>query len=104
MVLKENQFYCVKCRKAVSCGADTIKLTCFKNKKTGSTSALTSKCCKCGTKLVKFVAKDKTSSLRSKYGRSKKRCSKRKSRKRSGSKRRSKKRSGSKKRSKRRSC
>lgn len=82
-MMKENQFYCVKCHKKVEIPASELHLKMIKNRKSGSIPALVGKHKACGTKCVKFVKKEKVKSLRSK----------RKSRrsKRSGSKRKSKK-------------
>ena len=66
--MKVNEFYCVKCRKAVKIGADDICLKYFKNKKIGKVTALRAQCSKCDTNLTKFVKHDSAKKLEEKYG------------------------------------
>jgi hypothetical protein len=70
--MKQNQFYCVACRKKVSVPAKSIRLTSIKNKRSGSIPALKAKC-KCGTKLTRFVSRKSASKMRSKGGKSRSR-------------------------------
>ena len=63
--MKQNQFYCVACRKKVSVPAKSIRLTSIKNRRSGSIPALKAKC-KCGTKLTRFVSRKSASKMRSK--------------------------------------
>ena len=67
--LKINQFYCVSCRKKVSCGAEDIKLGYFKNYKAtgGKVPALKSNCKNCDCKVSKFVKRDNVVSLKKKF-------------------------------------
>ena len=67
--LKQNQFYCVKCRKRVTSHPDDICVKNIRNRKTGSIPALKSECPKCGTKLFKFSKRKDATKLRSKFGR-----------------------------------
>ena len=75
--MKQNQFYCVACRKKVSVPTKSIRVTSIKNRRSGSIPALKAKC-KCGTKLTRFVARKSASKMRSKYGKSKSRSGARK--------------------------
>lgn len=90
--MKNNEFYCVKCRGVVSIPSNKVCLVALNNSKRGKIPALRGDCKKCNVKLTKFVKLSSVPKLTKMYGM----C-------RSGSKRRSKKKSGSKKRSKRRS-
>lgn len=65
--MKQTEFYCLKCRKAVT-PKDEIKLRKLKNGK----HALVSYCHKCDTKLFKFVKEDDVEKLSAKY----KKCTK----------------------------
>ena len=100
-MMKENQFYCVKCHKKVEIPASEVHLTMIKNRKTGSIPALVGKHKACGTKCVKFVKREKVASLRSRKSRRSKRKSGKKSK--SKSKRKSKSKSKKSKRKSRRS-
>jgi hypothetical protein len=64
MVLKETEFYCVKCKKSVNIPKKDV---CFKNLK-NSAPALVGYCKKCDCNLTKFVKHDKANSLKNKYG------------------------------------
>lgn len=55
--LKKNEFYCVKCRRAVRAKPADICVKTYRNKKVGSVSALKASC-KCGTNLTRFISKD----------------------------------------------
>lgn len=62
--MKQTEFYCVKCRKAVNIADKSdIRLRTLKNGK----HALVSKCRKCDTKLFKFVKEDDVKKLSDKY-------------------------------------
>jgi hypothetical protein len=84
--MKDNQFYCVKCRKAVAVAAGDISLVSLKNKKrrSGKMPALKAHCRMCNTNLTKFVKEASVKKLGGKYkkSRSKKRSKKRRSRSR----------------------
>ena len=66
--MRENEFYCVKCRKVVKVPKDDICLTFIKNKKIGKIPALKGECAKCDTNLTKFVKVDDAEKLENKYG------------------------------------
>jgi hypothetical protein len=70
MVLKETEFYCVKCRKSVNIPKKDICFKNFKNSKMvgGKAPALVGYCKKCDCNLTKFVKHDKANSLKNKYG------------------------------------
>lgn len=67
-MLKRNEFYCVKCRKRMTCKNEDMCVKIYKNKKTGETPALRGVCSKCGTNLTKFVKRDDVGHLIEKYG------------------------------------
>lgn len=64
--MKTNQFYCVSCKKKVTCNAAD---TCVVKTKNGR-SALKSKC-RCGCKLYKFISDASAPRMRSKRGKCK---------------------------------
>ena len=66
--MKTNQFYCVKCRKAVTVNQDYICFKYLKNKKIGKIPSLKAECSKCDTILTKFVKHDDATKLKKKYG------------------------------------
>ena len=70
MVLKQNEFYCVSCRKAVRVSNEDMCVKEFKNKraKTGKTPALVGTCNKCSHKVVKFIKRDDVKKLKAKVG------------------------------------
>lgn len=65
--MRQNEFYCVKCRKIVKVGNDDICLTFIKNKRIGKIPALKAECNKCETNLTKFVKVDDVEKLEKKY-------------------------------------
>lgn len=66
--LKQNQFYCVSCRKRVTVPHDDICFKTLKNpKRKGGVPALRGECSKCGTSLTKFVALKDVPKLKAKY-------------------------------------
>lgn len=67
--LNVNQFYCVSCRKPISCSAEDIKVGYFKNYKapSGKVPVLKAKCSKCDCKVSKFVKRDKVAALKKKF-------------------------------------
>jgi hypothetical protein len=64
--LKENQFYCVKCKKIVT-GSD-ICVKIYKTSTRRMLPALKAVHNKCDTNLTKFVSMDKKDKLIDKYG------------------------------------
>ena len=66
--LSETQFYCVKCRKAVTVKADDMCVKVYRNKRAGMTPTLKGQCVYCDTSLTKFIARDSTKDMTSKYG------------------------------------
>lgn len=67
--LSENQFYCVSCRARVTMPKADICVKSFRNKRTGSSPALVSKCKKCGgAHLTKWISPDKKAAMTKKYG------------------------------------
>ena len=68
-MMKQLEFYCVSCRKTVSCKKADVGVIHYKNKKTGTTPALRCEGCpKCGTPLSKWVKKDDVDKLLKKFG------------------------------------
>lgn len=69
--LKEREFYCVKCRKRVTCPKADISVKVYKNKRssTGKSPALVCFCHKCDCNLTKFIKRTKEKALAKKYGR-----------------------------------
>ncbi len=67
--LKENQFYCVSCRKRVAVPVDDIKFKLLRSprRRSGKAPALRSQCGKCATNLTKFVKSVKAAALKKKY-------------------------------------
>lgn len=67
--LKQNEFYCVKCRKRVTVPADNICVKQYANKRVGrKISMLKGECKKCGTGVNKIFADAKLSAMKAKYG------------------------------------
>lgn len=68
--MRQNQFYCVSCRKKVSAKPDDICFKYLKNKnmKNGKMPSLKSECTKCNTNLTKFIKNDDVKKLQNKYG------------------------------------
>jgi hypothetical protein len=66
--MKLNQFYCVKCRKAVTVKQNDICFKYLKNKKIGKVPSLKGECGKCDTNLTKFVKNVDATKLKKKYG------------------------------------
>ena len=83
--MKENQFYCVKCRKAVTVHVEDICVSNIKNKKTGKVPVVKA-VCKCGTNLTKFIKRDDVSDMEDRLGKCSRKRSSRKSRKRASRK------------------
>jgi hypothetical protein len=65
--LKQNQFYCVKCRKAKTAKADDICLTVYDNERIGPVPALKA-VCSCNTNLTKFIKRSAVQGMKKKYG------------------------------------
>ena len=66
--LNENQFYCVACRKAMSCKHEDIKLSYVKNSKAPSKKVPVLRGTpKCEHKVIKFVSRDSVPELKKKY-------------------------------------
>lgn len=68
--LKQQEFYCVSCRKRVKSDADDICVKVYKNKRMydGKAPALRSTCQKCDTNLTKFIKHSDTKRMQDKYG------------------------------------
>jgi hypothetical protein len=67
--LKENEFYCVKCRKRVKSHEDDICVKIYRNKKIkGGVPVLVSSCNKCDTNLNKFIKHDSKKEMIKYYG------------------------------------
>ena len=60
--LKEDEFYCVKCRKRVKSPDFTVKK--IKNSKRTNIHMMKGNCKNCGTNLNKFITKDKFDELK----------------------------------------
>ena len=71
MKLKQQEFYCVKCRKRVKSSPSYMCVKTYKNKrmKGGKSYALRSFCQKCDTNLTKFISPKEEVQLAKKYGR-----------------------------------
>jgi|UniRef100_A0A6C0CZL1 hypothetical protein len=68
--LKEQEFYCVSCRKRVKIEHDDICVDVIKNKKVrGGIPALRGICQKCDANVIKFIKVDKKAQMVDKYGR-----------------------------------
>lgn len=65
--LKQNEFYCVSCRKRKGCKPADIRVKKLK----GRIPALKSKCGKCGTNLTKFIKHADYGKLSKKYNKRK---------------------------------
>ena len=66
--LKQNDFYCVSCRRRVSCDPEDIRFKRFRNKKVkGGVPALKCKCEKCDTNVTKFVKRKDAAALQKKF-------------------------------------
>lgn len=70
--LRENEFYCVSCRARVKSDSDSICVKVYNNSRSGPTPALKGECSSCGAKLTKFIKRDSTEKMVSKYGKCKK--------------------------------
>jgi hypothetical protein len=65
--LKQEEFYCVKCRKRVK--GDDICIKTFKNKKSfGGIPTMMASCKKCDTSVYKFIKHSAKDRLTDKYG------------------------------------
>ncbi len=67
--MKQNQFYCVKCRKKVTVPTNDICHVNLKSRKRKKIPALVGYCKKCECDLYKFVKVKQSSRLNKKYGR-----------------------------------
>lgn len=68
--LKQQEFYCVKCRNRVKINADDICVTTLKNKKVkGGVPTLIGSCAKCDTDMYKFIKRADKARLTKKFGR-----------------------------------
>jgi hypothetical protein len=64
--MTQNQFYCVSCRKRVTCKNDDICVEFFKNR---GREVPALRCeCKCGTNLTKFIKVSAAEKMVDKYG------------------------------------
>lgn len=71
--LKQNEFYCVACRKRITSHSEDMCVTVYKNKNVkGGIPALISVCNVCDSNMSKFVKRDKKDALIDKYGKCKK--------------------------------
>jgi len=69
MPLKEQEFYCVKCRERVFVEKENMCVKIYKNSRTGlDTPALKGYCFESETNLTKFIKHDSTAKMVSKYG------------------------------------
>ena len=67
--LKQQEFYCVKCRKRVKIDSDDMGVDIFKNGQTGmKVPALVGECKLCNTTVVKFIKHDDQDRFTQKYG------------------------------------
>jgi hypothetical protein len=66
--LKQQEFYCLSCRKRVKCTATNICVKSFKNKKLGKVPTLRAYCKKCDCYLSKFIKHKDAARLTKKYG------------------------------------
>lgn len=66
--LKQQEFYCVKCRKRVKVASDDMGVSVFKNGKTGMKVPALVGDCKCDTTVVKFIKHDDQVKFTQKYG------------------------------------
>jgi len=68
--MRQNQFYCVKCKGKKSCKQANMGVKVYKNKrmKSGKVPTLKCECRKCGTNMTKFIKHDDQQKLTSKYG------------------------------------
>jgi hypothetical protein len=67
--MKQNQFYCVACRKKVTIPSEDICVKIYNNKRSGKTPALRAYCEKCKVNLTKFIKRASTDRMLKKYGR-----------------------------------
>ena len=67
--MKQNQFYCVLCRKKVMVPKDQMCVKVYKNKRAGPTPALKAYCKKCDTPLTKFIKRASAQKMMDKFGR-----------------------------------
>lgn len=67
--LKQQEFYCVQCRKRVKCNADDMCLRKVRNyKRKGGVPMLAGHCKKCDCNVNKFVKVKDAAKLQKKYG------------------------------------
>jgi hypothetical protein len=66
--LKQQEFYCVKCRKRVKIASDDMGVSVFKNEKTGMKVPSLVGNCKCDTTVIKFIKHDDQDRFTQKYG------------------------------------
>ena len=68
--LKQKEFYCVKCRRRVTCNTEDICVKIYKNKNMvgKKVPTLFSECPYCETNLNKFIKHDLTEKMIEKYG------------------------------------
>lgn len=68
--LRQNQFYCVKCRARRTAPENSMYVKIYKNKKMagGKVPALKAECSKCSTPLTKFIKHDSVDKMVKKYG------------------------------------
>lgn len=66
--LKQNQFYCVCCGKAVTIKPENIRFVKLKNpRRPKGVPALRGKCEDCGCNLVRFIKNSQAESFKKKY-------------------------------------
>lgn len=68
--MKQNEFYCVSCRKKVRAHDDDIKIRKDKRGRPRMVAS-TSSTSKCNHKLYKYISFDKETKLKNKYNKSK---------------------------------
>ena len=66
--LKENEFYCVRCKQRVICEKEDIYVKIYVNKKTNNDVPSLKCACDCGVPLTKFIKHSKTKEMINKYG------------------------------------
>lgn len=66
--MKDQEFYCVKCRKKVHLPAKEIGVVFFHNKKRGEIPALMGHCRQCDTKVTKFIKESQVPKMIEKFG------------------------------------
>ena len=67
--MKENQFFCVKCRARKMCNPENIGVKVYPNKriKGGEVPTLKCKCPNCDTNMTKFIKHDSLKDAKAKY-------------------------------------